>query len=913
MGNGLVGVGLGRRVRAVLCSVMLLAVPPSLSGCGDSTSKPKIGAVGGGAGTGGAAGAVATGGNAQAGSVGAAGSGAIAGGGFAGTETGGGGTDVGGTETGGTETGGTDTGGTDAGGAGGDNTDAGGAGGTVGEGGGDSIGGDGAGGDPNPQPECANGATETKACGLNGLGTSTRACEAGAWTAFGACEDPDVCVNADEQTRSCGLNGSGIEQRDCVQGQWSEWSSCSKVDACKNGDVDVAACGLNGQGSKQRTCTDGAWPAFGECADPDVCANGAEESYACGINGRGKVTRECEIGAWSDWGDCEDPDECRDDDDEGRLCGLNQRGFQARECQLGHWTAWSKCEDPDQCVIGKTRSEACGPSSSALLDYTCVDGKWSAGVCAFPAGACSGDVTITDQTTFDLYSKCTSIAGDLKLVPESQMRLKVEMPLLASVGGQVLLESYYLRHVSLPALKSIGTSFIVRESAGLLSVAAPQLPAIPGDLIVTGITLDSGNRSLNGFGALATVGGSLQLFNNLYLETLSLPSLQTVVGDLWIGDFEKCRGNRFKNLNGLSALKDVGGTLDIAGNVWLTDISGLSKLESVGGLRVRYNFGVSDLSAFAKLDDVPGDLMVGHLVGPTIYGFSYGVENVIESLQGLQHIAHVGGDLTIRDVNVPGLADLAALTEVEGRLALGKLGAALTVLKAPPLLDAIGGFSLSETTHLPRIDFGVSEINGDLEIADGFRLVDVQFPKLETLDGRLWIDRLEGFFDKKANVLSLPELTHAGAIELPNPGALAQLSAFPNLQSISGDLYISLNEQDIYDWKTQLVDFNQLQAVGGDITIFGNDLSVLDAFAVLTNVGGRVSLTGGVKGAPLSYNQILLGASARTFASLESADALVIGGFSSLQKCWAQDLAEQVWPGGVGAVTDFWGIPTCTP
>jgi hypothetical protein len=322
---------------------------------------------------------------------------------------------------------------------------------------------------------------------------------------------------------------------------------------------------------------------------------------------------------------------------------------------------------------------------------------------------------------------------------------------------------------------------------------------------------------------------------------------------------------------------------------------------------------LGDVSAFAQLTEVPGDLMIGHFVGPTIYSFGYGVENIITKLHGLHNIEQVGGDLTIGDVNIPNLDELDVLSHIGGTLSLVDMGAALSSLHAPPALSQLGGFSVSASSELARIDFAVSTITGDIAIADGFRLVSVQFPTLTTLGGRLWLDRMNGYTDDEPNHISFPVLSHAGGIELLSMGALSRLAAFPSLMSIDDDLYVMLTQAQMPNWKTEIFDFNRLETIGGDLTIVGYDLSALDAFSLLTDVGGDVSLTGTVKGNPARfYNKWLGTPSVTTFGALSSAQKLVIGAFDNLPPCWAQNLADQLWPEGTDAVTDLWGLPTCT-
>jgi hypothetical protein len=417
---------------------------------------------------------------------------------------------------------------------------------------------------------------------------------------------------------------------------------------------------------------------------------------------------------------------------------------------------------------------------------------------------------------------------------------------------------------------------------------------------------------------LREVGGDLKLYANPNLKTLSLPSLEQVGGDLWFGDDENCQGNnRITSLDGLSTLQAVGGSLVVAGNISLEDISGLSNLKTIGqDLIVRYNMRLTDLSPLSQIEQVPGNLVVGHIVGSTVYNFSYGGEIRQTSLHGLHHVEYVGGDLTIDDVDLPDLDDLDALTDVGGILRIGSTGPDLEVMRAPPQLESLGGLVL-EVTHglayLTAIDFDVKSITGSLLIADGFRLTNIEFPTLEQLSGTLLIERMEGYlYDiQQPNQLAFPELKHAGGVDLPDLGVLQQLSSFPKLTSVAGDISVRGLGLDQQIANPSVVDFNELTSIGGSLTLYLAGVVELDAFAKLQEVAD-VSLTSVTPGTNSYYYNHVLRPSERTFQALTHATKLTVGGFSNFEPCWAEDLAEQIWPDG-DAQTDLWGVPVCAP
>jgi hypothetical protein len=96
------------------------------------------------------------------------------------------------------------------------------------------------------------------------------------------------------------------------------------------------------------------------------------------------------------------------------------------------------------------------------------------------------------------------------------------------------------------------------------------------------------------------------------------------------------RGNTvLLDINGLSALTGVGGTLQIIGNDKLTDLDGLSALASVRTLRIKTNPELTDIGGLSSLDSVQ---------------FLYVEDNAaLPNLDGLSGLTSVGGDIYVTD------------------------------------------------------------------------------------------------------------------------------------------------------------------------------------------------------------------------------------------------------------------------
>jgi hypothetical protein len=199
---------------------------------------------------------------------------------------------------------------------------------------------------------------------------------------------------------------------------------------------------------------------------------------------------------------------------------------------------------------------------------------------------------------------------------------------LTYVGGDLEIRNNINLHSlnGLGSLSSTGGSLIIDNNAGLTAIAGlDQLTSVYGDLYLGNNPLIN---DLEGFNNLTSVGGDMSIYwnNNLTcllgLEGLTsiksifimknnalkslegLDNLTVVTGSLWIGGINAQSGNNaLLNLSGLSKLNSIGVNLVINYNVNLTSLSGIEQLNSIGGnLVIRYNNALTGLSGLENLD-----------------------------------------------------------------------------------------------------------------------------------------------------------------------------------------------------------------------------------------------------------------------------------------------------------------------
>jgi len=111
--------------------------------------------------------------------------------------------------------------------------------------------------------ECSPGETSTEACGFCGM--RARSCDAGQWSAFGACDNPGECQP--DSTEACGQGGMHTCSNTC------EWSACSGQTCTGSYVQSCGVCGI-----QTRTCSNGTWSSYSQCVGERDCIPGSSES-----------------------------------------------------------------------------------------------------------------------------------------------------------------------------------------------------------------------------------------------------------------------------------------------------------------------------------------------------------------------------------------------------------------------------------------------------------------------------------------------------------------------------------------------------------------------------------------------------------------------------------------------------------
>ncbi|WP_452226444.1 DUF7619 domain-containing protein [Lacinutrix cladophorae] len=352
------------------------------------------------------------------------------------------------------------------------------------------------------------------------------------------------------------------------------------------------------------------------------------------------------------------------------------------------------------------------------------------------------------------FNALQTINGHLDIEVNHAMTDISGFNMLTSVGngtgedyiGLALRYNESLQYISgFNALETIDDGLLILTNGALEGITGFQNVAIINDYLF--INENDALTDITGFGSLTTINGDLRLgiwenssYNsngNLALTSLAgLESLNTITGDLYIVSnpslldvdalsglntiggilniegFEGEGNGALQNLNGLSALSNIGGDILINNNNSLVAIGGLSLItEANGRLAITGNASLLDLTGLDNLTYVEEDLSV--LNNPSLLNLQglnsvYDVEDLqingndsmvdlsgLESLE-IMHFTTGGGELTIY-----GNENLVSLDGIENLRALRRFS-----ISNNPLLTDISGLSNVDHNLLISINLG---------------------------------------------------------------------------------------------------------------------------------------------------------------------------------------------------------------
>ncbi len=551
-----------------------------------------------------------------------------------------------------------------------------------------------------------------------------------------------------------------------------------------------------------------------------------------------------------------------------------------------------------------------------------------------------GDVTITCQDELDAfeaqYPNCTQINGNFTLMDDEYNCFSLtdpNFPALERITGNLRVWTY-LSADAFPNLRYVGGgigtddefggTFAVLDTVmgsvsmdnsyqGVSFPNCPQLKYIGGNLGI--YTDEGGSLDSHDFPALEYIGGNLYDYSNWtdsdfsgftslrYIggdidieegEIDGFNALDTIGGDLILREYEFDFSALKVNITGLNQLKYIGGDFALT-NIYNThcveDLSGLSQLNYIGGnFEYIWQYGwdggygcanpLTTLNGLQQLKQVGGNLIID---GNSLLDLDFLVQlenvggnlqirgNGLESIEGLNHMVAIGGELIIE--NNPDLSE-CAVQSVCNHINNGGTAAIANNLTGcnsifevqaacdPMLICPSGDITLTtqeEINNLFATYSNCTELPGRLTISatDPADITNLDaLSQLTSIGNGLVIDNTS-----ITNLNGLQNLTTTGYnLVITNNPNLTSLMGLENITSTSSHLKIENN-----DALTDLSGLNNITQIGEGLLVFDNDnLQTLTGLDVLTSIGSQLYLKGntslnslfGLQGSPFGLENL---------------------------------------------------------
>lgn len=198
--------------------------------------------------------------------------------------------------------------------------------------------------------------------------------------------------------------------------------------------------------------------------------------------------------------------------------------------------------------------------------------------------------------------------------------------------------------------------------------------------------------------------------------------------------------NGITNLNGLSQITLIEGSLEVNSAAGIGDFQGLHNLKSIGNSLtlfggVHSNNTLNDLSGLDSLESIGGRLNLS------------GIWNNLSSLHGLENLESVGDDLVIK--NLDGLTDMSALSSlntIQGSLTVSWNDLLPNLQGLGNIINVTGAVDISINPLLANVDelINLESIGGKLYIRNNTNLLDLDgLNALTTIGGELEISLVQ--------------------------------------------------------------------------------------------------------------------------------------------------------------------------
>lgn len=415
---------------------------------------------------------------------------------------------------------------------------------------------------------------------------------------------------------------------------------------------------------------------------------------------------------------------------------------------------------------------------------------------------------------------------------------------------------------ALDSIRNIGGDLALSNNASLGGWDDfPALETVGGTVLLAG----KGPSSADGFGALTQVGVGLEVQSATTLTRIDgftalehCPSLiLNIAGNLASADGlkgvpfeENVTANEVDalvDLDFLSGVTALSGTLLVKGNGRMTSLAGLSALESLDGALTIESNSVLASASIPTLTSVGGALSFRKL--PLLASINLDSLAEVEGdlalydlpaladLSGFRSLSSVGG-LYLREVDsLSDLSGLDALATVDGSLILLHQATLAHLNGLEGLISVGGDFRIAYNDALLDLSGldNLESIGEDLTISSNDLLVQPNsLSSLKTIGHDLWVESNYALEDFSG----MGDFTVGNTVYLYGNSALSSLSGLDGLTTIPHHFVLYQN-----DALTDLAELAQLSTVGEDFRITGCDaISSFSGLDSLESVGGSFEI-----------------------------------------------------------------------
>jgi len=189
--------------------------------------------------------------------------------------------------------------------------------------------------------------------------------------------------------------------------------------------------------------------------------------------------------------------------------------------------------------------------------------------------------------------------------------------------------------LSQPCLPS-GITLTNQADIDNFSTNHPNCTEIGGDLIIEGTSINN----LNGLSAITLIDGTLEVMSCDILSSLTGLNNVTYIDE----DLNIVGNEALFSLLGLEGLTEIGGDFNVRANQFMVNFSGLNNLTTISGaVWIYFNSNLSSFIGLESLTSIDDGISIG------VYGFPSGTwgNPSLTTLAGLSNLTSVSGDLII--------------------------------------------------------------------------------------------------------------------------------------------------------------------------------------------------------------------------------------------------------------------------